>query len=74
MPVKEMLKVYPLAKPKIYVKLFQEMNVIMKSRMRESRTYGFVRGQCREALVYSTCGEIESAHEFEFVGAIDENY
>ena len=26
----------------------------MKSRMRESCTYGFVRGQCREALVYST--------------------
>ena len=31
--------------------------------MRESRTYGSVRGQCREALVYSTCGEIESMHE-----------
>lgn len=24
--------------------------------MRESRTYGSVRGQCREALVYSTTG------------------
>ena len=30
------------------------MNVIMRSRMRESRTYGSVRGWCREALVYST--------------------
>lgn len=31
------------------------MNVIMKSRMRERRTYGSVRGLWREPLVYSTC-------------------
>lgn len=30
------------------------MNVIMKSRMRERRTYGSVRGLWREPLVYST--------------------
>ena len=39
--------------------------------MRESRTYGSVRGQCREALVYSTCGEIESMHEFEVAELIN---
>ncbi len=30
------------------------VNVIMKSRVRESRTHGSVRGWYREVLVYST--------------------
>lgn len=32
----------------------ETVNVIMRSRMRESRTYGSVRGRHREVLVYST--------------------
>ena len=39
------------------------MKVIMRSRMRESRTYGSVRGQCREALVYSTVSLLQSRHK-----------
>ena len=33
---------------------FDTANIIMKSRMRESRTYGSVRGLHREVQVYST--------------------
>ncbi len=40
----EMLKYYPLAMPKISSACFETVNIIMKSRMRESRTYGSVRG------------------------------
>lgn len=41
------------------------MNVIMKSRMRERRTYGSVRGLWREPLVYSTVKQLikESGEE-----------
>ena len=39
-----MLKYYPLAMPKISSACFETVNIIMKSRMRESRTYGSVRG------------------------------
>ena len=36
---------------------FDTVNIIMKSRMRESRTYGSVRGLHCEVLVYSTIKE-----------------
>ena len=35
---------------------FETVNIIMKSRMRESRTYGSVRGLHCEVWVYSTVG------------------
>ena len=42
--------------------------------MRESRTYGSVRGQCREALVYSTVGLlIDRRHLALFVLVVSEN-
>ncbi len=40
----EMLKYYPLAMPKIYVSLFETVNIIMKSRMRESLHVQFCEG------------------------------
>lgn len=52
----EMLKYYPLVMPKIYAACFETVNVIMKSRVRESRTRGSVRGWHREVPVYSTDG------------------
>ena len=36
---------------------FDTVNIIMKSRMRESRTYGSVRGLHCEVQVYSTIKE-----------------
>lgn len=38
----------------------ETVNVIMKSRVRESRTHGSVRGWHREVPVYSTMAENDS--------------
>ena len=37
------------------------MNVTMRSRVRERRTHGSVRGLRREPLVYSTVDKMEKA-------------
>ena len=40
----------------------ETVNVIMKSRVRESRTHGSVRGWHREVPVYSTGGKFYVDH------------
>ena len=41
----------------------ETVNVIMKSRVRESRTHGSVRGWHREVPVYSTVRYIYGLHQ-----------
>ncbi len=43
-------------------------NVTMRSRMRERRTYGSVRGLRREPLVYSTCEELKTSMNLNLEG------
>lgn len=44
------------------------MNVTMRSRVRERRTHGYVRGLRREPLVYSTVETLNRSEKYNLKG------